>query len=304
MENEEIKKPDDTAKKEESGGKNDPVMDKDAIYGGVIVILVALLTISVLTSGFGIMPVDEGVCPVPTETEDEESQDEETTDQFESIPELEVSLGDIPPLGEEDAPVVLVEVSEFQCPYCNRFYANTEKSLQENEIESGKARLYWRDFPLDFHKNAMNAALAARCADEQDGFWEMHSMLFDNRDDWIKSDEVKSIFTGYAQDIGIDAGGFETCFEAAEYTDEISADMDSAAESGIRGTPGTFIMMPKDKVDMEELQSAYESLHEQYDQPGRPAGIDMYQDEENIIILVSGAYPYDVFSSVIGTVSN
>lgn len=301
MDNEEKKMPDEPAKEpkpEASGQNRGPSLDKDTIYGGAVIVLVALLTISVLTSGFGVVPCQaEGeecpICPKPENV---------TVDPYEGIPAIEVSNGDLPHLGEADAPVTLVEVSDYQCPYCARFYTNTEEPLKENEIASGEAKLYFRDYPLSFHNHAMNAAIAARCANEQGRFWEMHSKLFGNQAEWSGASDVTDIFAGYASDIGLDAGEYEACYASRESMAAINEDMNAASESGVRGTPGTFIILPKDKADMEEVQAAYDALHAQYDQPGQPAGIDMYQDDENIIILVGGAYPYDVFSTMIATV--
>jgi protein-disulfide isomerase len=93
-----------------------------------------------------------------------------------------VDLGKGAPLGRADAPVAVVEFSEFQCPFCRRFYEGTFAQLKENYVATGKLRYVFRDFPLPIHSQARRAAVAARCARHQGGFWPMHDALFANQD--------------------------------------------------------------------------------------------------------------------------
>ncbi|MFA6888018.1 MAG: thioredoxin domain-containing protein, partial [Candidatus Woesearchaeota archaeon] len=82
--------------------------------------------------------------------------------------------------GSEDAPVTIIEYSDFQCPYCKRFYEQSLSSIETNYVETGKVKIIFRHFPLSFHQNALTAAEAVECAGEQDKFWEMHDKLFES----------------------------------------------------------------------------------------------------------------------------
>ncbi len=88
----------------------------------------------------------------------------------------EISLGSLPLLGDEDAPVTMVEFSDYQCPFCAKFLFETESRLREELVKDGKLKIYWRDFAFEGEKS-VNAALAARCADDQGKFWEYHDII-------------------------------------------------------------------------------------------------------------------------------
>src|SRR3989338_8554201 len=93
---------------------------------------------------------------------------------------VDVELSDADQVkGEEDAPVTIVEYSDFQCPFCKRFYEQTLPSIEEKYIATGKVKLIYRHFPLSFHQNAQVAAEGVECAGDQDKFCEMHDILFD-----------------------------------------------------------------------------------------------------------------------------
>ena len=154
---------------------------------------------------------------------------------------VEVSTDDDPALGQADAPVVIVEFSDFQCPYCARFAQQTFPQLKREYIDTGKARLVFRDFPLSFHQNAMSAAEAAQCAYEQDAFWEMHDKLFANQREWAGSADAKQVFINYAEELGIDLERFRECLDSERYREEIQGDFKDGVSYGVRGTPTFFI---------------------------------------------------------------
>lgn len=95
---------------------------------------------------------------------------------------VEVGLGNLPPLGKADAKVVLIEFSDYECPFCERHYTQTEQQLVKDYINTGKVRLYYRDYPISgIHPGAQKAAEAARCAGEQGKYWEFHDKVFENQ---------------------------------------------------------------------------------------------------------------------------
>jgi len=138
-----------------------------------------------------------------------------------------------PTQGRPDAPVTIVEFSDFQCPYC----AAEEKILaQVKETYSDKLRFVFRNLPLAFHANAQIAAEAALCADRQGKFWEMHDNLFAHQSALALSDLV-----GYAADLGLDKAGFQHCMESHETMAAIAADRLTAFGLDITGTPAFLV---------------------------------------------------------------
>ncbi len=90
-----------------------------------------------------------------------------------------IAMDNVRMRGDKNAPITIVEYSDFQCPYCGRFYQDTYRKIDEEFIKTGKAKIVFKDFPLSIHPQASKAAEAARCAQEQGKFWEMHDKLFE-----------------------------------------------------------------------------------------------------------------------------
>lgn len=135
--------------------------------------------------------------------------------------------------GPADAPVTIVEFSDFQCPFCERVQPALRQVF---DTYKDKVRLVYRDFPLEMHADAGRAAAAATCAGEQGKFWEMHEKIFTNQ-----LALAASRLTQYAGEIGVDAGRFETCMADPRHQAVLEASMDEAKKAGVRGTPAFFI---------------------------------------------------------------
>jgi len=167
-----------------------------------------------------------------------------------SVPQIfQVSLDDDPLKGDPNAPVTIVEFSDFQCPFCSRFFQQTLPLLDKNYIETGKVNLVYRDMPLDnLHTNARPASIAAECADEQGNFWEYHDILFANQGQWqrLPSAELATTFVGYASDLKIDTASFESCMSSPDMADEVNKDYLEGGQYGVTGTPTFFIGNEKD----------------------------------------------------------
>jgi protein-disulfide isomerase len=142
--------------------------------------------------------------------------------------------------GEGGAPVVMVEYSDYQCPYCVKYVDESFPQIEKDYIDTGKVRYLFRDLPLPFHENALPAALAARCAGDQDKYWEMHDILFEKQGEWSSGDPGE-LFKGYAGELGLDSKAFSACFDGEKYLQEINADLDLAQQVGADGTPAFFI---------------------------------------------------------------
>jgi len=149
---------------------------------------------------------------------------------------VEVSIDDDAVKGDKDAPITIVEFSDFECPYCKRYVDGAYKEIVSKYIETGKVKYVFRDFPLSFHQNAMPAAIASECIREEGGdtaYWKMHDKMFE-KNTTLTSDNLKS----WAKEIGYD---ITKCLDEKKYTDEVNADMKAGQSYGVKGTPAFFI---------------------------------------------------------------
>lgn len=140
--------------------------------------------------------------------------------------------------GNMDSKVTLIEYSDFQCPACAAYHPLIEKVMADY---SDKIRFVSRHFPLPGHPNAIPAAKASVAASEQGKFWEMHSELFVNQANWEKSTEAKTIFTNYAEKLGLDMEKFAIDYESATTTDRIDASLKSGIKAGVNSTPTFYL---------------------------------------------------------------
>jgi protein-disulfide isomerase len=137
-------------------------------------------------------------------------------------------------IGPADAPITIVEFSDFECPFCRRWHAEVYKPLLATY--PGKIRLVYRNLPLtSIHPDALAAAEAAMCAGEQDVYWKYHDKLFGSES------LGNSVYIQYAQDLGLNMSTFESCLNEHKYQKAIEADSDFAINLGIRSTPTFFI---------------------------------------------------------------
>jgi protein-disulfide isomerase len=139
-----------------------------------------------------------------------------------------------PSLGPADAPITIVEFSDYQCPFCRRWHQDTYQPLLQ--LYPGKLRIVYRDFPLtSIHPNAFPAAEAAQCAGEQNAYWSYHDKLFGSEN---LGDDV---YRQYAQELGLEMTTFEACLTSHKFQPAIQADSDFAISMGVNSTPTFFI---------------------------------------------------------------
>ena len=139
-------------------------------------------------------------------------------------------------VGKDDAPLVLVEYTDYQCPFCQRFHTDAYAQLKTNYIDTGKLRFVSRDFPLDFHENARRSAVAARCAAEQGKYWELRHVMIVNASQ-LQPDKI----VGYAQNASMDVDKFKTCIASDKYRAAIDKDVAEGTAAGVSGTP-SFVL--------------------------------------------------------------
>lgn len=153
-----------------------------------------------------------------------------------------VSLDDDPMKGNPDAPLTIVEFSDFQCPFCNRFYQETLPLIEQNYINTGKVNLVYRDMPLAIHPNAVPAHIAAECAHVQGKFWPYHDILFDRMSEWDKLNpiDLEEQLKAYAKELNLDSS-FDTCIKSTSIAQEVQKDYSQATGYGATGTPTFFV---------------------------------------------------------------
>lgn len=192
----------------------------------------------------------------------EKQQEEATKQQAAANQPQQVTQKDVSDddafLGDKNAPVTIVEFSEYQCPYCKRHVDQTVPQIMKKYIETGKVKYVFRDYPLDFHPNAFPAALAAECAgDEGDTkYFEMHDALFKNQAE-LSEDKIKEL----AKEIGLNMKNFTNCYDNQKHKDEIAKDLEDGKKLGITGTPAFIINGWL--IKGAQPYSAFESLIEQ-----------------------------------------
>jgi protein-disulfide isomerase len=140
-------------------------------------------------------------------------------------------------LGNRDAPVTLIEFTDYQCPYCRRHAVNTLPRLIADYVDTGKLRYLIREMPVEAnHPFAGKTAEAALCAGDQGGYWAMHDRLFANQDR-LRPEDLRS----HAQALGLDTVQFDHCLDSGEKRKQILKDMRAGKQAGMRGTPAFFL---------------------------------------------------------------
>ena len=157
---------------------------------------------------------------------------------------VKVSIDDDPVLGNKNAPVTLIEFSDFQCPFCRSFWRDTLPQIQKDYIDTGKVKFVYRDFPLvSIHPAAAPAAEAAECAEDQGKFLAMHDKIFQEQDKQgqgtvqFTADDLKK----WAAQIGLNASQFNSCLDSRKYKSEVEKDTADGSSAGVTGTPAFFL---------------------------------------------------------------
>ena len=135
--------------------------------------------------------------------------------------------------GPADAPVTIVEFSDFECPYCGAAHDTVEQVMS---AYAGKVRLVYRQFPLSFHPHAAKAAEASLCAADQGKFWEYHDVLFKNQKK-LEPTDLKA----HATEVGLDAQKFGQCLDSGDKKKAVDTDQQAGLAAGVGGTPAFFI---------------------------------------------------------------
>ena len=151
---------------------------------------------------------------------------------------IDISEDNDPVLGDPNAPVTIVSFEDYQCPFCGKSFAETFPRLKSDYINTGKVKYVYRDFPLtSIHPEALPAAEASECADDQEKFWEYHDLLFINQ-----ANLGTQLYAAIANTLGLDFEQFAKCMASGKHREEVQNDFNyGASVGGVSGTPTFFI---------------------------------------------------------------
>jgi len=217
-----------TEVKKEQGGDH-LTIKKDTLWKGLTFVFAVLFVVSLFTGGFG--GTDSAV------TGNVVANDAQPTQPNNPTPSpVKVEIDDDAVFGDKNAEVTLIEFSDYECPFCGKYYSETYSQIKKAYVDTGKVKIVFRDFPLSFHQNAQKSAEAAECAGEQNKYFEMHDKLFENQ----QALDVVSL-KKYAQEIGLNVGDFNACLDSGKMVAEIKKDFADGQAAGVKGTPAFFI---------------------------------------------------------------
>lgn len=175
---------------------------------------------------------------------------------------VDVKPGQLPALGKENAKITMIEFSDFECPFCKRYFDETLPQVIKDYVDTSKVKLYYRHFPLDFHPAAMPAALASECANEQGKFWEYHDLIFKGQHKIAGGgDKATQALKQFAQDLGLNTQQFNQCLDSSKYSAQVTQDTNDGKAAGVSGTP-TFYINGKQLVGAQPY-SAFKAVIDQ-----------------------------------------
>lgn len=144
-------------------------------------------------------------------------------------------------MGDPNAPVVIVEYSDFQCPACKVFHDQTFKQVVDNYVATGKVRFEYRSMGNWLGTESANAARAAYCAADQEKFWDYHSVLFANQGTEGAGSFSNRRLQAFAEHVGLNMDEFDTCYSSNRYNDRINQDQLDGRQAGVTGTPAFLV---------------------------------------------------------------
>ncbi len=144
--------------------------------------------------------------------------------------------------GDANAPILMVEFSDLQCPYCSQHFTQVEPQIQRDWIDPGQVRVVFVHFPLAIHPQAPKAGEAAECAGVQGKFWEMHDLLFTRQSEWSGQNTAAELFKGYAKELGLDSGAFDQCLDSGEMASIVQTGLEMGQQARVRGTPTFYLI--------------------------------------------------------------
>jgi len=210
-------------------------ISKITLWQGISAILFVLLLISIFTHGFGFGEKDTPTGAVQA-VPDTKPADTKPAEPAKQLTVDDVDLEGVPFMGEEDAEITMVIYDDFECPFCSKFEKDAFLKIKEEYIDTGKAKCYYKHFPLGFHSHAQLAAEASECAHDQGKFWEMHDKIFANQKDMSEEN-----FKTWAEEFELDMDDFNSCLDSHKYAEKVKLSMAEGQKVGVQGTPSVLI---------------------------------------------------------------
>ena len=163
--------------------------------------------------------------------------------------------------GSATAPIEITEYADYQCPFCQTFATLQMPTIEERLIRTGRLRWRYRDFPLQQHEFARQAAHSAACADEQGKYWEQHEKIYEGQGEWSAGD-ADDHFRTYARTIGLDLARYDECMESGKYAGRIQASLDEGARAGVGSTPTLLVgnRLYQGRIDSDAIRRLVDSL--------------------------------------------
>jgi protein-disulfide isomerase len=146
--------------------------------------------------------------------------------------------------GNTNAPVKVMVFSDFQCPWCALYATTIENQLKQTYVDAGKVVEIYHDYPIggEYHKYGFMVARAARCADDQNKFWEFHDVAFQKQNEWSASSDLPTkLMSKYAADLGMDKKKFDACLQSDDHADVVEYNHQLGEQAGVNSTPTIFI---------------------------------------------------------------
>lgn len=220
------------------------------VLGGVAVLAVAILIWNVVSTA-----TDQTVRS-PVEIE------------YDSPAEL-LQMAEPAVRGSADAPITMMDFSDYSCPSCQAFTMQSKPTLMRAYVDRGLMQFQYYDFPTGMFANSFTAARAARCAGDQDAYWPYHDVLFQRQSNWGTQADPNRTFEGYAQDLGLDQSAFRSCLRSDAHAEVVTANLELARQLGVAGTPtlllntgeGTPTRVP-DWRQMDQMRSLIDAAIE------------------------------------------
>jgi protein-disulfide isomerase len=212
--------------KQPSSGDDTFVFKRTQVYAVLLPVAFVLgLAVGFIFWGRGARPAAATQAAAVTEVAGQQEQ---------AVKRYDVPVDDDPSIGPDNAPITLIEFSDYQCPYCRRWHTEVFNKIRQDYPT--QVRIVYRDFPLgSMHPDATPAAEAAGCANEQGAFWAFNDKLFSG------SELGEDIYIQYATELGLNIQQFKACIQSGKYSDEVQKDVQFATNLGVRSTPTFFL---------------------------------------------------------------
>lgn len=233
---------DDIEGKEKANKKITVEFSPTTLWKATTIILAVFFVISLFTAGFGLGGKEAGSQAIGEQQPSPSLQQQGNPQPSQQIIKAALKEDDDFCFGSKDAKVTIFEFSDYQCPFCQRAFQQTFPELKKLADE-GKVRYCVKDYPLPFHNEADEAAIAVNCVGLQDKekYWEMHDILFQKQQEWANNPNAVELFKGYAKTVGVDEAKYSQCMTDESIRKEVEADTAEGSASGVSGTPTFYI---------------------------------------------------------------